>query len=161
MSEYQYYEFLALDKPLTDEQRAELRKLSSRAEITATRFVNEYNYGDFRGSPEKLMERYFDAFLYLANWGTRRYVPLPACSPRRRSRAAVPPHGCRLGDRDQRTTYHQPVPGPRPDNYWAEADDRLAPMVQARSDLAAGDLRLLYLGWLLGAQWADQDEETP
>jgi len=53
VSEYQYYEFLALDKPLTDEQRAELRKLSSRAEITATRFVNEYNYGDFRGNPEK------------------------------------------------------------------------------------------------------------
>ena len=72
MSEYQYYEFLALDKPLTDRQRAELRKLSSRADITATRFVNEYNYGDFRGSPGKLMERYFDAFLYLANWGTRR-----------------------------------------------------------------------------------------
>ncbi|MGH3236919.1 MAG: hypothetical protein ACRDOH_27425, partial [Streptosporangiaceae bacterium] len=40
MSEYQYYDFLALDKPLTDEQRAELRKLSSRADITATRFVN-------------------------------------------------------------------------------------------------------------------------
>ena len=74
MSEYQYHEFLALDKPLTDKQRAELRKLSSRAEITATRFVNEYNYGDFRGSPEKLMERYFDAFLYLANWGTRRLM---------------------------------------------------------------------------------------
>ena len=46
-----------------------------------------------------------------------------------------------------------------PDNYWVEADDRLGPMVQARSDLAVGDLRLLYLGWLLGAQWADQDEE--
>ena len=58
MSEYQYYEFLALNKPLTEKQRAELRKLSSRAEITATRFVNEYNYGDFRGGPEKLMERY-------------------------------------------------------------------------------------------------------
>jgi hypothetical protein len=40
-----------------------------------------------------------------------------------------------------------------------EADDRLGPMVQARSDLAAGDLRLLYLGWLLGAQWADEDDE--
>jgi hypothetical protein len=37
VSEYQYYEFLALDRPLTDKQRAELRKLSSRAEITATR----------------------------------------------------------------------------------------------------------------------------
>ncbi|MGD0065848.1 MAG: shikimate kinase [Streptosporangiaceae bacterium] len=53
----------ALDKPLTDKQRAELRELSSRAEITATRFVNEYSYGDFRGRPEKLIERYFDAFL--------------------------------------------------------------------------------------------------
>ncbi len=46
-----------------------------------------------------------------------------------------------------------------PDSYWVEADDRLAPMVQARSDLAAGDLRLLYLGWLLGAQWAGEDDE--
>jgi len=33
MSEYQCYEFLALDKPLTDKQRAELRELSTRAEI--------------------------------------------------------------------------------------------------------------------------------
>ena len=30
MSEYQYYEFLALDRPLTAEQRAELRSISSR-----------------------------------------------------------------------------------------------------------------------------------
>jgi hypothetical protein len=43
VSEYQYYEFLALDKPLTDKQRAKLRELSIRAEITATRFVNEYS----------------------------------------------------------------------------------------------------------------------
>ena len=39
MSEYQYYEFLALDRPLTAKQRAELRSISSRAEITATRFT--------------------------------------------------------------------------------------------------------------------------
>jgi hypothetical protein len=113
VSEYQYYEFLALDRPLTDEQRAELRKLSSRADITATRFVNEYSYGDFRGSPEKLMERYFDAFLYLANWGTRRLMFRFPRAPRRRRRAAVLPHGRRLGDRDQRPPDHQPLPGPR------------------------------------------------
>src|ERR1700756_396502 len=35
MSEYQYYEFLALDQPLTDKQCAELRSLSTRAEIRA------------------------------------------------------------------------------------------------------------------------------
>jgi len=29
MSEYQYYEFLALDRPLTDKQRAELRVLAA------------------------------------------------------------------------------------------------------------------------------------
>jgi hypothetical protein len=31
MSEYQYYEFLALDRPLTENQRAELRSISTRA----------------------------------------------------------------------------------------------------------------------------------
>ena len=114
VSEYQYYEFLALDKPLTDEQRAELRKLSSRAEITATRFVNEYSYGDFRGSPEKLMERYFDAFLYLANWGTRRLMFRFPRALLDAEVAPILPHGRRLGDRDQRPRDHQPLPGPRP-----------------------------------------------
>jgi len=41
MSGYQYYEFLALDRPLTGKQRAELRSLSTCAEITVTRFVNQ------------------------------------------------------------------------------------------------------------------------
>jgi hypothetical protein len=74
MSEYQYYEFLAIDRPLDERQRAELRALSTRARITATSFINEYHWGDFRGNPAALMERYFDAFLYLANWGTRRLM---------------------------------------------------------------------------------------
>jgi len=74
MSEYQYYEFLALDRPLTAKQRAELRSISSRADITATRFVNEYQWGDLKGDPRKMVERYFDAYLYLANWGTRQLM---------------------------------------------------------------------------------------
>ncbi len=160
VSEYQYYEFLALDKPLTDKQRAELRKLSSRAEITVTRFVNEYNYGDFRGSPEKLMERYFDAFLHLANWGTRR---LMFRLPRALLDAEVARQYCHTDAASVIETSDHVIISlyldRDPDNYWVEADDRLGPMVQARSDLAVGDLRLLYLGWLLGAQWAGQDEE--
>ena len=160
MSEYQYYEFLALDRPLTDKQRAELRKLSSRAELTATRFVNEYNYGDFRGSPEKLMERYFDAFLYLANWGTRR---LMFRLPRALLDAEVARQYCHTDAASVIETSDHVIISlyldRDPDNYWVEADDRLAPMVQARSDLATGDLRLLYLAWLLGAQWADEDDD--
>ena len=75
MSEYQYYEFLAIDRPLDDAEQAEVRALSTRARITATSFVNEYHWGDFKGSPNRLMERYYDAHLYVANWGTHRVMP--------------------------------------------------------------------------------------
>ena len=59
MSEYQYYEFNAVDKPLTEKDMQALRDLSTRARITPTSFVNEYNWGDFKGIPLKLVEKYF------------------------------------------------------------------------------------------------------
>jgi len=45
MSEYQYYEFLAIDRPLTPGERGELRLLSTRARISANSFINEYHWG--------------------------------------------------------------------------------------------------------------------
>ena len=160
MSEYQYYEFLALDRPLTDKQRAELRSISTRAEITATRFVNEYQWGDLKGDPRKMMERYFDAFLYLANWGTRRLMfrlPRGALSSKTAERycytdtASLIETGSHLilslyVDRE-------------PDDYWDEPGGQLAAMVQARAELSAGDLRLLYLAWLLALQSDEVDDE--
>ena len=165
MSEYQYYEFLALDRPLTEKQRAELRSISTRAEITATRFVNEYQWGDLKGDPRKMMERYFDAFLYLANWGTRRVMfrlPHGVLDSQAAEQycytdaASLIKTGSHLilslyADRD-------------PDDYWEEPGGQLAAMVQARSELAAGDLRLLYLAWLLAVQSdevEDEDAEPP
>jgi len=71
MSEYQYYEFQAVDRPLTQEQMGDLRDYSSRAQITPSSFVNVYNWGSFKGNPDKWIEQYFDVFLYLANWGSR------------------------------------------------------------------------------------------
>jgi hypothetical protein len=71
MSEYQYYEFQAIDRPLTKSEMADLRSYSTRALITATSFVNEYSWGAFKGDEDAWMEKYFDAFLYFANWGTR------------------------------------------------------------------------------------------
>jgi hypothetical protein len=160
MSEYQYYEFLALDRPLTDQQRAELRSISTRAEITATRFVNEYQWGDFKGDPRKLMERYFDAFLYLANWGTRRLMfrlargVLDSKTAERycyTDTASLIETGSHLilslyVDRE-------------PDDYWDQPGGQLTAMVQARAELAAGDLRLLYLAWLLALQSDEVDDE--
>jgi len=37
MSEYQYYEFVAIDRPLTRKEMAELRSRSSRAAIMSRR----------------------------------------------------------------------------------------------------------------------------
>ncbi len=74
VSEYQYYEFQALDRPLGEEDRKALRTLSSRARITATSFTNSYEWGNFKGLPDELMARWFDLHLYLANWGTRRLM---------------------------------------------------------------------------------------
>jgi hypothetical protein len=162
MSEYQYYEFLALDRPLTEKERAELRSISTRAEITATRFVNEYQWGDLKGDPRKMVERYFDAFLYLANWGTRWLMfrlPRGVLDPQAAGQycgmdaASLAETGSHVilslfADRE-------------PDGYWEEPGGQLAAMVQARAELAAGDLRLLYLAWLLALQSGEvADEET-
>ena len=51
MSEYQYYEFRALDRRLTAEQQQRLRSLWSRAEISATRFTASTRSGTSAGTP--------------------------------------------------------------------------------------------------------------
>ncbi|MGX7730879.1 hypothetical protein ACWPOB_16630 [Rhodococcus sp. 2H158] len=74
MSEYQHYEFLTVDRPWDERQQAEVRSLSTRARITATSFVNEFHWGSFRGDPNRMMERCYDAHLHLTSWGTRRIM---------------------------------------------------------------------------------------
>ena len=51
MSEYQYYEFLALDRALTPEEKDYVASISSRVQITSNQAIFVYNYGDFRGNP--------------------------------------------------------------------------------------------------------------
>jgi len=160
MSEYQYYEFLALDRPLTEKQRAELRSISTRAEITATRFVNEYQWGDLKGDPRTMVERYFDAFLYLANWGTRRVM---FRLPRGVLDAETAGQYCYTDTASLTETGSHLILSlyvdREPDDYWDEPGGQLAAMVQARAELAAGDVRLLYLAWLLAIQWDEVDDE--
>jgi hypothetical protein len=161
MSEYQYYHFLAIDVPLDEDQREELRELSSRAEITANSFINEYNWGDFRGRPEELMERYFDAFLYVANWGSRR---LMFRLPREQLAAKTIGQYLYTDVASVSETAEHVIISLSVEPYdslddWTEPDGQLAAMVPVRSDLAAGDLRLAYLGWLLAIDWDEIDEE--
>jgi hypothetical protein len=161
MSEYQYYEFLALDRPLSAEQRAELRSISSRAEITATRFVNEYQWGDLKGDPLQMMKEYFDAFLYLANWGTRHVMfrlPHGVLDPEAAGRYCATDTAS-LIETDSHLILNLYVDQEEADDCWDEPGGQLAGMVQARSELAAGDLRLLYLAWLLALQSDEVDNE--
>ena len=163
MSEYQYYEFQAIDKPLDKKAVQALRKLSSRAQITPTSFVNEYNWGDFKGSPLKLMEKYFDAFLYFANWGTN-WLMLKV--PLRLINFDLAKKYC-CGE--NATAYKKGESlifefcSEVENCEWEESESRLSSLILLRSDIIRGDYRCLYLGWLYCAQTGDfgEDEFEP
>ena len=167
MSEYQYYEFQAIDRPLGEADIRALEGLSTRARITATSFVNHYNWGDFGGNPRNMMERWFDLHLYLANWGTRRLM------------IRVPK---RFLDRSRLKVFLREVDGVHVRvsgrnlivDIWSEDEAReydhlddgpglLGAMAPLRSDVLSGDLRLFYLLWLTAVEAGDleDDEKEP
>ena len=161
MSEYQYYEFLAVDRPLTAAEQAEVRRLSTRARITATSFTNEYHWGDFKGSPDQMMQRYYDAHLYLANWGTHRIMlrlPRTLLDPEVAGQYSIDGQV-----RMSTTSEHVILELASEDEAgeWVEdAEDSLSAIVGVRSELAAGDLRPLYLAWLSGYGVWERDEDA-
>jgi hypothetical protein len=163
MSEYQYYEFRAVDRPLTDAEMREMRAVSSRADITPTRFVNEYNWGGFKGSPARWMERYFDAFLYLANWGSRELMlrlPRHALDPRA-AEPYCPGHAAAVSATDELVILSFSSNQEEDDDWTDDGSGWLASILPLRDELGGGDHRALYLGWLLAAQDGDLDDDEP
>ena len=152
MSEYQYYEFLAIDRPLTAEETRDLRSLSTRAKITPVSFTNEYNWGAFKGDPDKLMQRYFDVHVYVANWMTAIFmvrIPIEALSKEtakamaveyRLDFKAVQNHWIITWSLEESENYERF--GMEDGGSWMV---RLAPV---RDELLQGDFRSLYIGWL-------------
>jgi len=161
MSEYQYYEFLAIDRPLTAAEQAEVRQLSTRARITATSFTNEYHWGDFRGDPHLMMRRYYDAHLYLANWGTHQIMlrlPRTLLSPEIAEQYGVDGH---VGVTATPESVILDLISEDDSGEWVEgAEDSLSAIVGVRSELAAGDLRALYLAWLSAYGEWEWDEDV-
>ncbi|WP_202912144.1 hypothetical protein [Nesterenkonia muleiensis] len=160
ISEYQYYEFLAIDQPLDQDQLSDIRTLSTRASITANSFVNEYHWGDFRGDVTSLMSQFYDAHLYWANWGTRRVmfrIPRSALDTELIETFCVEDHvevqvaGEWLilditSEQDDGYDYD-------PDNWFT-----LSSVVGIREELLAGDLRGLYLAWLAALSQRESDD---
>lgn len=167
MSEYQYYEFLAIDRPLTADEMAELRALSTRATITPVSFTNEYNWGDFKGNPDKLMQRYFDAHVYVANWMTAIFMvrlPMEALTRETAKAAAV---SYLLDIKPTKTHWIISWCLEESENYdrFGMEDGRgwMARLAPVRDELLRGDLRSLYIGWLpaVAGEKMDDDEMEP
>ncbi|MFP4382257.1 MAG: hypothetical protein ACLFUS_17275 [Candidatus Sumerlaeia bacterium] len=167
MSEYQYYEFLSIDRPLTTDEMAELRALSTRAAITPVSFTNEYNWGDFKGDPDKLMQHYFDAHVYVASWMTAIFMvrlPKEALAEETAKAMEVPyildlkatkTHWLITWSLEESENYDRL--GMEDGRGWMA---RLAPV---RDELLCGDLRSLYIGWLAAVtrEMMDDDEVEP
>lgn len=150
MSEYQYYEFAMVDRPMTDDEMEMMQSLSSRAEVTPYRASYVYNYGDFRGEPRELLEEHFDAMFYIANWGTvwlMFKLPLSAVDLER-MREYVVEHGVGVGVYASGESVIVSVLADEMDLGWVEGEGYLDRLLPLREALLSGDLRMLYVAWL-------------
>jgi len=169
MSEYQHYEWLAIDRPLTKDQLREVNALSSHMEmVTPTQALVTYEWGNFKHDPLKVLAQYFDAFLYTANWGTRRVafrLPQAAIDTAALDHYLIPD----VLDYEVAAPYvllNIELSGEDSYRDWVEVDGVLANLANIRRQLMQGDYRALYLVWLaLVSERAEYikeiDEEDP
>jgi hypothetical protein len=152
LSEYLYYEFRAVDRPLSHREIRELRALSTRAEITATSFVNTYEWGDFKGDPNIVVEKYFDAFIHTANGCVFQLVlrlPQRALDTKDVSAYCA---GESVRARKTRNFTILEFISEGEGRDWEDSEDWMDSLIPLRADLMRGDLRALYLGWLFCLQ---------
>jgi hypothetical protein len=153
MSGYQYYEFQKVDGRLSEKETQELRAFSTRARITPGSFINEYHFGNFKGNADAWMEKYFDGFLYLANWGTREVqLAIPAgLLPLETSEQYCSSRVASSREKSGRLIFKF-LSMEEPVGEWLEGEGNISALLQIRNELVHGDLRALYLGWLLSVQ---------
>ena len=169
MSQYQYYEFQAIDRPLTEEEQQAVALLSSRVAPHPRQAVFVYHWSDFPADCRKILAKYYDAMLYMASWGSRQLMfRFPASAL----------------DLEQIQAYCQPliiqdyfslftmgeyailnVEFHPEDSYeWVEDEGWLPAMLSLRDDILQGDYRMLYLAWLRAMEFEsllDSVQEPP
>lgn len=164
MSEYQYYHFQVLDQPLNERQMRALRAISTRAEITPTSFINTYNFGDLKADPRELVRQYFDAHVYIANWGTHRFMLKIPRDLIDLGRAEL--YGGECLDISVNKTHvildftSEDESGDY-DDEWDSGEGWMASLLPLREEIMQGDLRALYIAWLAGIGEDDDIAEPP
>lgn len=163
MSEYQYVEFRAIDRPLNDRELKFAESQSSRAEITRWSFTNEYHFGDFRGDAEQLLRGGYDVHLHYANFGIRKVMlRLPSGFPFLKSVWSQYVDGESVQwQKDKRgsggiLTICPFIEAGELEDIW-DLDEYVDGFVQLRNELLEGDLRVLFSVWLSGVVAGDVD----
>src|SRR5713101_2802798 len=165
MSEYQRYEFMASDRPLTREQLDAVNGLSSHIEASSTHALIEYQWGNFKHDPIKVLHQFFDGFLYWANWGSPELAF-------RFPRGILPADLIDGYDLDEFVTFTRHREYDILDIHFGEMegpdewiDYELGSLIALRDELMEGDLRALYIAWLAaqimmeGYEDEEQDDE--
>lgn len=150
MSEYQRYEFMTIDQPLTREQLNAVNALSSHIEASSTHALIEYHWGDFKHNPIDVLHEYFDGFLYWANWGNPELAF--------RFPHGILPNGLIEGyDLEDFVTFTRHQDYDILDIHFSEMEApdewieyELGSLIAIRDELMEGDLRSLYIVWLAG-----------
>ncbi len=164
--EYQYYEFQALERHLTKAEQDYVQSLSSRVRPTATRAVFTYSHADFPGRPLSVLEKCFDAMLYMANWGSYQ---LAFRFPKSAVNIQALKSYCVRGVIEVSTTakyvilnieIHEEEGG-----GWIEENNNwLSALLPLRQTILQGDYRVLYLAWLQAAAvsaYLEEDAQEP
>jgi hypothetical protein len=148
MSEYQRYEFMTIDRPLTRAQLDAVNTLSSHIEASSTHALIEYHWGDFKHDPIKVLHEFFDGFLYWANWGSPELAF-------RFPHGILPADLAEDYDLEEFVTFTQHRDYDILDIHFGEMeapdewiDYELGSLIAIRDELMEGDLRALYIVWL-------------
>ena len=164
--EYQYYEFQAIDRPLTKAEQDYVQGLSSRVRPTATSAVFTYSYGDFRGSPLSVLERCFDAMLYMANWGSYQLAfrfPESAINVSELMPYCVD-NIIEVLTVEKYVILNIEIHSEEGGGWIEESNSWLGTLIPIRQAILQGDYRLLYLAWLQAAAVSpdlEQDTQEP
>lgn len=164
MSEYQYVEFQAIDRPLNDKQFEFAQQQSSRAEVSRRSLTVEYHYSSFNGDIDGLLRNGFDVFLLYSNYGPREIrLRLPDGSPFEKHvwSKFVDGEGLKWS-KDVKGKGGILALSPYDESSDLESiwdfPQYVDAAIQVRERLMAGDLRALYLLWLCAA---DDDNNDP
>jgi hypothetical protein len=164
MSFHQTYEFQAIDRPLTAAELAEVRRISSRATVTPTRFAVSYDWGDLKASPHDMLRRWYDVHLYRSSNGASFALKVPAGLL---DAATLDDFACEEVLTGKSASEHRILTWTLEDDDgggWiddADVASEFDDLIGIRAALLRGDLRPLYVGWLAGVDQLDDDDLEP